>query len=68
MLKTSRYSRTQTMPGGYKVLKAKKAKRSVNITENYSNCPDCDNKVFFVEAGFLCPVCGCSTETLFNHR
>lgn len=29
-------------------------------------CPDCGNQVFFLEAGFLCPTCGYSIETLFS--
>jgi len=29
-------------------------------------CPECSNQVFFLEAGFLCPTCGYSVETIFS--
>lgn len=30
-----------------------------------SECPDCANKIYFLEGGFLCPVCGYSAETVY---
>lgn len=29
-------------------------------------CPDCGNKVYFLEASFLCPICGYSIETIYT--
>jgi len=34
-------------------------------THNLSECPDCKNRLYFLEGGFLCPVCGFSTETIY---
>jgi len=31
-----------------------------------SICPECGNQVFFLEAGFLCPTCGYSMETVYS--
>ncbi|MFQ5493013.1 MAG: hypothetical protein ACE5DX_02520 [Candidatus Dojkabacteria bacterium] len=31
-----------------------------------TTCPDCSNKLYFLEGGFLCPVCGFSTETVYT--
>jgi hypothetical protein len=31
-----------------------------------NRCPECNNQVFFLEAGFLCPTCGYSMETLYS--
>ncbi|MCA9383948.1 hypothetical protein KC909_06325 [Candidatus Dojkabacteria bacterium] len=31
-----------------------------------SECPDCMNKLYFLEGGFLCPVCGYSMETVYS--
>ena len=33
---------------------------------SFSECPDCRNKLYFLEGGFLCPVCGYSIETLYS--
>jgi predicted amidophosphoribosyltransferase len=30
-------------------------------------CPDCSNKLYFLEGGFLCPVCGFSTEIVYSN-
>lgn len=30
-----------------------------------NSCPECDGELYFLEAGFLCPVCGYSIETLY---
>lgn len=40
--------------------KSKKESHIINI------CPECNNQVFFLEAGFLCPTCGYSVETIFS--
>ncbi len=39
---------------------AEKESHVINI------CPECSNRVFFLEAGFLCPTCGYSVETIFS--
>ncbi len=39
---------------------------SVELTNKEENlCPECSNKLYFLEAGFLCPGCGYSIETLY---
>ncbi|MBN1331352.1 hypothetical protein JW978_00500 [Candidatus Dojkabacteria bacterium] len=34
--------------------------------EAKTHCPECGNQIFFLEAGFLCPTCGYSMETVYN--
>ncbi|MBD3280627.1 hypothetical protein GF389_03835 [Candidatus Dojkabacteria bacterium] len=34
--------------------------------EKKTHCPECSNQIFFLEAGFLCPTCGYSMETVYN--
>lgn len=34
--------------------------------EKADECPDCGNKVYYLEAAFLCPVCGYSVETVYS--
>lgn len=44
----------------------KERKVSVETKEKFENqCPECSHKLYFLEAGFLCPVCGYSIETLY---
>lgn len=31
-----------------------------------SRCPDCMNRLYFLEGGFLCPVCGFSAESVYT--
>lgn len=35
-------------------------------TRKADECPDCGNKVYYLEAAFLCPVCGYSVETVYS--
>lgn len=39
---------------------------SHKVEPKHSSCPDCGNKLFFLEAAFLCPVCGYSIETVYS--
>ena len=33
--------------------------------KHIAHCPICENRLYFMEAGFLCPVCGYSKETVY---
>ena len=36
-------------------------------SQNFSSyCPECGNNVYFMNAGFLCPNCGYSSETVYS--
>jgi len=44
---------------------SREAEVSVEVKNEENLCPECSNKLYFLEAGFLCPVCGYSIETLY---
>ncbi|MBN1915919.1 hypothetical protein JW796_02930 [Candidatus Dojkabacteria bacterium] len=49
----------------YKKLSSESKDVSLEVNKEENLCPDCNNKLYFLEAGFLCPVCGYSIETLY---
>lgn len=46
-------------------LELEKKQQDNNSPEGSNECPDCNNRLYFLEGGFLCPVCGYSTETVY---
>jgi predicted amidophosphoribosyltransferase len=47
-------------------IKLEKRLEESAVDEKMNACPDCGNKLYFLEGGFLCPVCGFSTESVYT--